>query len=132
MDGFNPYHMKEAGKKVHVGGIYMICLNLLPEIHYDFKNLFLVSIIPGPGAPLLEQINHVLKPLVDDLLVFWNSGVYYASTPNHRNGRCVWCAVIPLICDLPAARQMSGYAHFSSRHFCSLCCLCLEEINNLD
>jgi len=132
MDGFNPYHMKEAGKKVHVGGIYMICLNLPPEIRYDFENLFLVGIIPGPGAPLLEQINHVLKPLVDDLLVFWNSGVYYASTPNHRNGRCVWCAVIPLICDLPAARQMSGYAHFSSRHFCSLCCLRLEEINNLD
>ncbi|KAG1885889.1 uncharacterized protein F5891DRAFT_1232191 [Suillus fuscotomentosus] len=104
MDGFNPYHMKEAGK----------------------KNLFLVGIIPGPGAPLLEQINH------NDLLVFWNSGVYYASTPNHRNGHCVWCAVIPLICDLPAARQMSGYAHFSSRHFCSLCCLRLEEINDLD
>jgi len=132
MDGFNPYHLKEAGKKVHVGGIYMVCLNLPPEIRYDFENLFLVGIIPGPGAPLLEQINHVLKPLVDDLLIFWNSGVYYASTPKYRNGRCILCAVIPLICDLPAARQMSGYAHFSSHHFCSMCLLRLEDINDLD
>lgn len=132
MDGFNLYHLKEAGKKVHVGGVYMVCLNLPPEIHYDFKNLFLVGIIPGPGAPLLEQINHILQPLVDDLLVFWNPGVYYASTPKCPNGHCVLCAVIPLICDLPAACQMSGHAYFSSHHFCSMCLLRLEDINNLD
>jgi Transposase family tnp2 len=132
MDGFNPYHMKEAGKKVSVGAIYMVCLNLPPEIRYNFENMFLVGIIPGPTEPSLDQINHLLRPLVDDLLIFWQSGVYYASTPLFPGGRTVRCAIIPLVCDLPAARQMAGYASFASRHFCSMCLQRLEDIDDLD
>ncbi|TDL15159.1 hypothetical protein BD410DRAFT_694522, partial [Rickenella mellea] len=46
MDEFNPYHMKEAGKKVSVGAIYLVCLNLPPEMRYRFENVFLVGIVP--------------------------------------------------------------------------------------
>ena len=44
----------------------------------------------------------------------------------------VRCAVIPLVCDLPAARQMSGFAHYQSTNFCAECRQTLDDINNLD
>jgi hypothetical protein len=132
MDGFNPYQMKEAGKKVTVGAIYMVCLNLPPAIRYKVENMYLVGIIPGPKVPSLHQINHILSPLVDDLLHLWHDGIFISRTPLHRRGRRVRCALGPLVCDLPAARQMGGMASHSSRHFCSRCLLKLDDIENLD
>ncbi|KAJ3506648.1 hypothetical protein NLJ89_g6754 [Agrocybe chaxingu] len=62
MDGFNPYGNREAGKKVSVGAIYMICLNLPPSLRYKPENVYLVGVIPGPREPSGHEINHLLKP----------------------------------------------------------------------
>jgi len=132
MDGFNPFTNKESGKKATVGAIYLVCLNLPLSIRYKVENMFLVGIIPGPSGPLKDQINHILEPLVDDLLQLWHHGYFLTSTSKHPHGRLVRGAVIPLICDLPAARQMSGFAGHSSNNFCSFCTLKATEINNLD
>ncbi|KAF8999464.1 hypothetical protein BDZ89DRAFT_894940, partial [Hymenopellis radicata] len=45
-DGMNPYGNRTAGKKVSIGPIYMVCLNLPPELRYRMENIFLVGIIP--------------------------------------------------------------------------------------
>ncbi|GBE89668.1 hypothetical protein SCP_1603320 [Sparassis crispa] len=133
MDGFNPFSNKAVGKRVSSTGIYMVCLNLPREYRYRMENMFLVGIIPGPTEPSLHEINHLLRPLVDDLLDFWDPGVWYSSTPQHPTGRLVRCAVVPLICDLPAARQVAGFASFSTlKHFCSFCHLHRHDIKNLD
>ncbi|KAJ3501185.1 hypothetical protein NLJ89_g9453 [Agrocybe chaxingu] len=132
MDGFNPYMNKESGKKTTVGAIYLVCLNLPPAIRYDIENVFLAGIIPGPTEPSKEQINHILCPLVDDLLILWLHGFFLTSTAGYPHGRLVRGAVIPLICDLPAARQMSGFAGHSSNNFCSFCTLKAQDIDNLD
>lgn len=132
MDGFNPFRKNIAGKKVSVGAMYMVCLNLSPEIRYRFENLYLVGIIPGPSEPSVDQINYLLKPLVDDLLAFWTQGVFYSCTPSYPQGRRIRCAVLPLVCDLPAARQMSGFASYSCTHFCSMCRQRLTNINNME
>ena len=132
MDGFNPFIMKEAGKKVSVGAIYMVLLNLPVDIRYRVENMFLVGIIPGPREPSLEQINHVLRPLVDDLLRFWEPGVFIKRTAQYVEGRLCRAALIPVVCDLPAARQVSGYASHASIHFCSFCKLPFPDIDNLD
>ena len=85
-DGFNPFIMKEAGKQVSVEAIYMVLLSLPVEICYQVVNMFLVGIIPGPREPSLEQINHVLVPLVDNLLRFWKPGVFIKQTAHHFGG----------------------------------------------
>ncbi|KAI0056965.1 hypothetical protein BV25DRAFT_1779331, partial [Artomyces pyxidatus] len=46
MDGFNPYRNKQSGKKVTVGAMYMVCLNLPSALRYRVENMFLVGIIP--------------------------------------------------------------------------------------
>ncbi|KZT02118.1 uncharacterized protein LAESUDRAFT_601594, partial [Laetiporus sulphureus 93-53] len=82
--------------------------------------------------PSLEQINHFLRPLVDDLLQFWQPGVYISRTALYPRGRLVRCAVIPLVCDLPVARQVSGHGSFGATFFCSFCKLKLDEIENFE
>ncbi|KIK15242.1 hypothetical protein PISMIDRAFT_115463, partial [Pisolithus microcarpus 441] len=97
MDGFNPFQRRQAGKKSSCGAIYMICLNLPPELRYRPENIFLVGIIPGPHEPSLHQINHLLRPLVDDLLIAWHHGIRFSQTALHPAGRTVRCAVVPLL-----------------------------------
>ncbi|KAF9013024.1 hypothetical protein BDZ89DRAFT_895323, partial [Hymenopellis radicata] len=45
-DGTNPYGNRTAGKVVSIGPIYLVCLNLPPEVRYRVENIFLVGIIP--------------------------------------------------------------------------------------
>lgn len=133
VDWFNPYGNRTAGKSASVGGIYMVCMNLPVGLRYRVENVYLVGIIPGPKEPSLHQMNHLLRPLVDDLLVFWYTGVYFTRTADYAFGRLVRAVIIPLICDLPAMRKTAGFAHFSSTEGgCSYCWLSKDELDNFD
>lgn len=132
VDWFNPFGNKAAGKHHSVGAIYMVCLNLPPELRYLTENMFLVGIIPGPKEPEKEELNHLLRPLVDELLVLWNRGVHLSKTAKRRFGCDVFAAVIPLVCDLPAARKTAGFSGHSSNNVCSFCNVQKTDLNNLD
>ncbi|KAJ2922073.1 hypothetical protein H1R20_g15023, partial [Candolleomyces eurysporus] len=106
--------------------------DLPPTIRYNLENVYLVGIIPGPNQPSRQEINHLLKPLIDDFLILWDDSIYLSRTYLHNTGIRVRGAIVPLICDLPASRQMSGYAGFQSNQFCSECTQSLSHINNLD
>lgn len=132
MDGFNPFQRLVGGATNSSTAIYMVCLNLPPDIRHRIENVFLVGIIPGPGEPSLTQINHFLNPLVNDLILFWDRGVYYTRTFKHARGRLVRCALVPVVCDTPAARQIMACGSHSSTHFCPYCGLLLNDLDNLD
>jgi hypothetical protein len=34
MDNFNPFQLKQAGQSASVMGLYMVCLNLPPKMHF--------------------------------------------------------------------------------------------------
>jgi Transposase family tnp2 len=130
VDWFNPYHNKIAGKKASVGVISMTCLNLPPNLRYKSENIYIAGIIPK--EPSVDQMNHFLAPLVDDLLPCWSDGTWYTATYMHPRGRRARSALGPLICDLLAARKVVGCASHSASWFCSLCNLRKSNINNLD
>ena len=132
MDGFNPFQLKQAGRSVTVMGLYMVCLNLPPEMRFKPENMFLAGIIPGPHEPSMDKINHFLAPLVDDLLDSYTNGVHYTRTWKYPNGRKTRSALALIICDLPAARQALGFTGPQSANFCSDCKLQLKDIKNLD
>ena len=115
-----------------MGAIYLACLNLPSDIRYRPENIYLAGIIPGPKEPSLQELNHLLRPLVDELLELWNPGVYLSRTALRRFGRLVRVAIVPLVCDLPAMRKTAGFAGHSSAHFCSYCRLLLKDICNLN
>ena len=125
---FNPNLNKQAGKKVSIGIISLACLNLPISEWYKPENMFLAGIIPGPKEPPLNTLNHYLTPIIDDFLDFWDPGVWFSRTSNYPTGRVVRCALIAVVCDLPAARKIAGFASFHHQHFCSVChCTKLEE-----
>ena len=132
MDGFHPHGSREAGKRTSICGIYLVCFNLPPALRFKMENVFLLGIVPGPQEPSTHEVNHLLRPLVDDLLLLWNSGIYLSRTARYPFGRLVRAALIPVICDLPAARRVAGLGGHSSGHFCSECLLKLDDINNLE
>ena len=109
MDGFNPFQLKQAGRSATVMGLYMVCLNLPPEVCFKSENMFLASIIPGLKEPSMEEINNFLHPLVDDLLESYETGVYYACTWKYPNGRKMRSTLALIICDLPAACQALSF-----------------------
>jgi hypothetical protein len=80
----------------------------------------------------MQEINHFLKPLVDDLLVSYLNGVRYTRTWKYPNGRNIRSALALIICDLPATRQAIGFSGARSTNFCSYCKLQLKDIKNLD
>jgi hypothetical protein len=132
VDGFNPFQNKVAKQNMMVTGMYMVCLNLPLDLHYRPKNMYLVGIIPGPTKPSTDQINHFLKLLVDDLLPFWDPGVTFSCTAKYQDSRIIQITLIPIICNLPAAKQVVGFSGISLKFFCSYCLLPLYDIDNLD
>ena len=121
IDFFNPYTMKQVGKKKSIGLISLVCLNLLPDIRYKSENMFLVGIVPGPNEPPLDTHNHYLRPLVDDLEQFWMPGVWSSRTSQFELGHLIRCALVAVVCNLPAAKKTAGFTAFSQEHFCSIC-----------
>ncbi|PIL35294.1 hypothetical protein GSI_02019 [Ganoderma sinense ZZ0214-1] len=131
IDWFNPGGNKKAGKARSIGAIYLVCYNLPPALRFRPENICLLGIIPGPSEPSLHQLNHFLRPLVDEFLVLWHSGIRLTRTALHAGGRLVRAVIIPLICDLPALRKAAGFAGHSSNHFCSFCLLKRSRMNDL-
>ncbi|PPQ82487.1 hypothetical protein CVT26_012890, partial [Gymnopilus dilepis] len=121
LDFFNPFTNKQGGKKASAGVISIVCLNLPMSLRYKPENMFLAGVIPGPSEPPLTAINHYLAPIVDEFLEFWRPGVRFSQTAKLPMGRLIFCALILAICDLPAARKLSGFASHTSEHFCNVC-----------
>lgn len=134
VDWFNPFGTKQGGKHVSFGAIYLICNNLPIHLRYRIENVYIVGIIPGPNEPSGYEINHILRPLIDDLMRAWSPGLHLARTALNTFGTLVRCAVIPLICDLLAARKVAGFAGLGQHEgkFCSFCLLdssCIGDTN---
>lgn len=131
VDAFNPFLNKQAGKKASSTAVYMVLLNLPPSVRYKVENMYLAGVVPGPREPSLTQINHLLRPLVNELLEFWDPGVWFTRTPCCTSGKLVRAALVPLICDLKAARQVMGHGSHSAKKFCSICDLPWERRNEI-
>jgi len=131
-DYFNPYGNREAKKKWSVGAMFLVCLNLPMHLRYQIENVCLVGIIPGPREPSMEEVNHFLRPLIDELLPMWEDGVWLSSTANYPTGKKVYASLGPLVVDVVAARQAAGFSSHSSHLFCSFCLLPKSLIDNFD
>lgn len=69
---------------------------------------------------------------MDQLLPFWDEGVYYTRTAKYSLGRRAFVTLIPIVCDTEAATEVSGFTSHSHSNFCRRCLLQISEINNLD
>ncbi|KAL5512130.1 hypothetical protein ACEPAG_3651 [Sanghuangporus baumii] len=132
VDFFNVDGVRSGAASVSCGIISLICLNLPEDIRYKHENVFLAGIIP-PKEPDVTQINHYLAPLVDEFRVLWDPGVCFSRTASSRNGRLARAVIALVVCDLPAARKVSGLlGHSSDTFLCSHCSCSREMIGKVD
>jgi hypothetical protein len=78
VDFFNPEGLNLRGASTSCGIISMACLNLPLDIRYKPENMYLAGIIPGPKQPSLDNLNHYIRPLINDLVDAWERGVKFA------------------------------------------------------
>jgi hypothetical protein len=120
VDFFNVNTVLHRGANTSNGIIAMACLNLPMEQRHLPENIYIAGIIPGPDEPRLTEINHFIEPLINELVEFWNPGIQFTRTALHKN-QIIRCAIACVVCDLPAARKVSGLAAPTAHHFCSVC-----------
>ncbi|KAH9855117.1 hypothetical protein C2E23DRAFT_724822 [Lenzites betulinus] len=78
-------------------------------------------------------MNHFLALVTDEFLDLWDPGVYYTKTALRPQGRLARAALVPLVADLLAARQLSGFGpHNHSRVLCTVCTTPSDDIENTD
>ncbi|KJA14683.1 hypothetical protein HYPSUDRAFT_94559, partial [Hypholoma sublateritium FD-334 SS-4] len=68
VDSFNPFGNKIAKQSVSSTGIWLVLLNLPPNVRHLPENLYLTGIIPGPNKPSLTDMNHYLQLVVNEFL----------------------------------------------------------------
>lgn len=133
VDGFNPFHNKQAKQKVSSTGIWLILLNLPIHLRYLPENICLIGVLPAPHGPGLDGLNHALNLVVRDLLEFWEPGVFFSRTRKYPLGRLYNGMLVPLIADLPGARQVIGIPiSAGAHHLCSFCDIDYDDIDVLD
>ncbi|KAF8582896.1 hypothetical protein K439DRAFT_1647409 [Ramaria rubella] len=99
----------------------MACLNLPLSICYKPENMYIAGIINGPREPQLSAINHYMRPLVDDLALLWQRGVWFSKTAMCPSGRMTCSAVATTVCDLPRAHKAAQLASHGFHNYCSVC-----------
>ncbi|KIN94225.1 hypothetical protein M404DRAFT_116852, partial [Pisolithus tinctorius Marx 270] len=92
------------------------------------ENLYLAGIIPGPKQLSLENLNHYIRPLMNDLVAAWDSGIRFLRMANHPGGQVTRSAIALVVCDLPASRHLAAFAGIGSHFFCTVCS-CYHKTN---
>jgi hypothetical protein len=87
MDSFNPHGNVTAKHSVSATGINMVLLNFPPHLRHKVENFYYAGVIPGPGKPSNEQINHFVQLIVDEFGPFYEQGVTYSKTAKYPHGR---------------------------------------------
>ncbi|KZP02636.1 hypothetical protein FIBSPDRAFT_770421 [Athelia psychrophila] len=86
-----------------------------------------------PKEPKLDQSNHYMEPLITQLNNSYENGVKFTRTYKHHEGRQTRSAIAVFVNDLPGGKKVAQMAgHQSKSHFCSLCTLHKDRINEID
>ena len=114
VDWFQPF----VHTMYSVGAIYLTIQNLPRHLRYKEENVMLVGLIPGPSEPSLT-INSFLSPLVDELKLAWEKGIWLTIF----NGTIVnfRVALSCVSCDIPASRKVCGFLGHNARFGCTKC-----------
>lgn len=132
VDFFNPNGNRKRGARESIGIISLANLNLPETIRYLPEHIFILGIIPGPKEPVLEELNHYIRPIIDQLEIGWKRGFHISQTadaPEH--GESVEVALVLSVNDMPAARKVAALAGHGAHFYCTACnCYGIETMYN--
>jgi len=121
VDFFNPNTSRRAATE-SIGIITLVVMNLPEDMRYKPEFIFPVGIIPGPREPPLEELNHYIRPIIEQIRDGWMPGYHISNTADSPiHGEHVDVALLLSINDLPAARKVSGTAGVTANIYCTVC-----------
>lgn len=122
VDFFNPNGTTKRGNHDSIGIISLALLNLPKRLRDKPENVFVAGIIPGPKEPPLDQLNHFIRPIIDEFEIGWQRGFHLPhTTASPEHGRLLDVALVISTNDLPCARKVSGTAGGTSNFICTVC-----------
>ena len=130
-DSFDPLGNITAKHTISATGINMVLLNLPPHLRHKTENLYHAGVIPGPGKPSNEQMNHFTQLIVDEFVPLYEAGVRYSKTSRYPDGRGCKCVLAILVTDALAARQVAGFRSVTSYHPCTFCFITTHDLETL-
>ena len=106
IDWFQPFKNSEYS----LGALYLVLLNLPREIRFRKENILLVGLIPGPKEPE-HDVNPFLRPLVNELLLFWKGVELY----ENKDSVLYRFVLVCISSDLPATRKCCGFLSYNAK-----------------
>lgn len=131
VDSFDPLGNVTAKHSISATGMNMVLLNLPPHLRHKTENLYHAGVIPGPGKPSNEQMNHFTQLIVDEFTSLYEHGVRYSKTAKFPDGRACKCIIAVLVTDALAARQVAGFRSVTSYYPCTFCLITTHDLENL-
>ncbi|MBW0546080.1 hypothetical protein O181_085795 [Austropuccinia psidii MF-1] len=128
------YWFNAFGNSSHTsstGAIMLACLNLPPEVRMKPEKNYIPAIIPGPKEPNGEQLNCLLRPLVEELKELWK-GIHFFPTSNSNSGETICLAILTVIGDIVAIRKITGFISQSGSRFLSFCTIHKDHIEDIE
>ena len=114
------------------GAIYLICLNLPAHLHCKKEYTHHLANIPGPKEPSMEQVSHVLRPIVNQLLKLQSTGIWLSRTQSYHYGRICQGILINVSGDILGTQKFGGFASHNSPSFCFLSQSLRSDLHNLN
>lgn len=75
LDFFNPHGLTLRGATQSIGVISCANLALHPSIRYLPEYLYVAAIIPGPREPSVDEIDHFVRPVIEQFVQAWKPGL---------------------------------------------------------
>ncbi|KNZ49760.1 hypothetical protein VP01_4807g1, partial [Puccinia sorghi] len=117
------------GKVESTGLLAISCLNLPPSVRNKLSHMCIAGITPGPYSPDPQTFNHLLSPLVDELITL-DAGITIR-TYRFPNGRFVQAKLLAVYGDILATKKVAGFAAHSATKFCTFCHATQAELPSL-
>lgn len=119
VDRLTPFH-GTTGVAYSCGAVYLPINNLPRSERYKTENVILVGVIPGPTKPTTYDVNSYLRPLVTELVQFYQ-GVDIETHQSDSVPVKIRAALLMVDCDIPAPRKVSGFTAHNSTRACYRC-----------
>ncbi|TFK82047.1 hypothetical protein K466DRAFT_443405, partial [Polyporus arcularius HHB13444] len=117
------------GRHHSTGGMYITFNNLDRSVRYLQHNVHLAMNIPGPKEPSLEQLNHLIEPLYEEMNELY--GGVRLPVHGREEPAALFGAIEMRSCDLPGSRKFEAFAAHGHKHNpCFFCCIEYDEIND--
>ena len=120
VDFFNPNRITHRGTHASIGVVSCANLALDASIQYLPEYLYRY-LIPGPVEPDYDELDHYLRPILEEFVRAWRPGIRVSQTANSESGAVVEAGILLSVNDLPAARKAAGFLGPMSDFICTMC-----------